>query len=112
MQSSRCPPVSPFFFGLGLLNIFRPLPFGLALGVSRRACYARTVLLAAALAAVYGLALSQLPGGPVPATPGWPSPPPRSAKTAMCTHTCKREVGDDRDPEGSAITVSDGTGGA
>jgi len=29
----------------------------------------------------------------------------------MCTHTCRPEVGDDRDPEGSAITVSDGTGG-
>jgi hypothetical protein len=48
------------FFALGLLSIVRSLPFGLALGVSRRSYYAGTVLLAITLAAVDGLALAVL----------------------------------------------------
>jgi hypothetical protein len=48
------------FFVLGLLSVSRSLPFGLALGVSRRSYYLGTVLLAVALAAVYGLALTLL----------------------------------------------------
>ncbi len=58
-----------FFFVLGMLNTFRSLPFGLALGASRRSYYAGTALLAVSLAAVYGLALAVLqvieraPGG-------------------------------------------------
>jgi len=44
----------------GALAIARQLPFALALGVSRRSFYAGTALLALALAAVYGLALTVL----------------------------------------------------
>ncbi|MGH7758564.1 MAG: ABC transporter permease [Candidatus Dormibacteria bacterium] len=49
-----------FFLVLGFLSIFRSLPFGLALGVSRRSYYAGTILLACSLASVYGLALAVL----------------------------------------------------
>ena len=49
-----------FFFVVGVLSIFRSLPFAFALGVSRRSYYAGTVLLAVSLAAVYGLALAVL----------------------------------------------------
>jgi hypothetical protein len=45
---------------VGLLSVFRSLPFGLALGIGRRSYYAGTALLAVALAAVYGLALAVL----------------------------------------------------
>jgi hypothetical protein len=45
---------------LGALIISRPLPFALALGLSRRTFYAGTALLAVALAAVYGLVLTVL----------------------------------------------------
>ncbi len=44
----------------GALGIARQLPFALALGVSRRAFYAGTTLLAAAIAAVYALGLTVL----------------------------------------------------
>ena len=44
----------------GALSISRQLPFALALGVSRRSFYAGTALLAVAVAAVYGLALTVL----------------------------------------------------
>jgi hypothetical protein len=44
----------------GALGIARQLPFALALGVSRRAFYAGTALLAVAIAAVYGLGLTVL----------------------------------------------------
>ena len=43
-----------------MLSIGRSLPFALALGVSRRSYYIGTALLAVALAAVYGLALTVL----------------------------------------------------
>jgi hypothetical protein len=46
------------FFVIGLVSISRSLPFGLALGVSRRAYYTGTALLAVALAAVGGLVLT------------------------------------------------------
>jgi hypothetical protein len=49
-----------FFMVLGLLAIVRSVPFGLAIGVSRRSYYAGTASLAVALAAVYGLALTVL----------------------------------------------------
>ena len=45
---------------VGALSVGRQLPFMLALGVSRRSFYAGTALLALALAAVYGLALTVL----------------------------------------------------
>jgi hypothetical protein len=44
----------------GALTTFRSLPFGLALGVSRRSYYIGTAVLAAATAVVYGLALTVL----------------------------------------------------
>jgi hypothetical protein len=44
----------------GALSIARQLPFGLALGLSRRSFYAGTALLALAIAVVYGLALTVL----------------------------------------------------
>lgn len=44
----------------GALSIARQLPFALALGVSRRSFYAGTALLALAVSAVYGLALTIL----------------------------------------------------
>jgi hypothetical protein len=49
-----------FFVVVGLLSISRSLPFALALGVSRRSYYAGTALLAVAIGAVYGLALTVL----------------------------------------------------
>jgi hypothetical protein len=45
-------------FIIGLIAISRSLPFGLALGVSRRAYYAGTALLGAAFAAADGLVLT------------------------------------------------------
>jgi hypothetical protein len=45
---------------VGLVGMLRFLPFGFFLGISRRAYYAGTVLLAAGLAAVYGLVLAVL----------------------------------------------------
>jgi hypothetical protein len=48
-------------FGItGLVGMLRSLPFAFSLGVSRRAYYAGTALLAAGLAAVYGLGLATL----------------------------------------------------
>jgi hypothetical protein len=46
------------FFIIGLVTISRSLPFGLALGASRRSYYAGTALLGAGTAAVGGLALT------------------------------------------------------
>ncbi|MGA7418274.1 MAG: hypothetical protein WB765_20440 [Acidimicrobiales bacterium] len=46
-----------FVFILGLQSVARSLPFGLALGASRRSYYLGTGLLAVSLAAVYGLAI-------------------------------------------------------
>jgi hypothetical protein len=45
-------------FVLGLQSVARSLPFGLALGTSRRSYYLGTVGLAVSLSTVYGLALS------------------------------------------------------
>jgi hypothetical protein len=59
-----------FFLALGVLNVLRSLPFGLALGVSRRSYYTGTALLAAGLGAAYGLALTVLQGIER-ATDGW-----------------------------------------
>jgi hypothetical protein len=48
-------------FGIvGVLSIARSLPFAFAVGVSRRAYYAGTVLLAVSLAVIYGLLLALL----------------------------------------------------
>jgi len=52
--------IQVYFFVVGLLSVFRSLPFGLALGIGRRSYYPGTALLAVALAAVYGLALAVL----------------------------------------------------
>lgn len=49
-----------YFFALGIMSIGRSLPFGLALGASRRSYYTGTALLAVALAAADGLALAVL----------------------------------------------------
>ncbi|MGH3266437.1 MAG: hypothetical protein ACRDNS_31090 [Trebonia sp.] len=49
-----------FFFVLGVQSIGRSLPFGLALGVSRRSFYLGTALLAAALACADGILLAAL----------------------------------------------------
>jgi hypothetical protein len=49
-----------YFLILGVQSIGRSLPFGLALGVSRRTYYTGTALLATALACVDGLALAVL----------------------------------------------------
>ena len=43
---------------VGMFSMFRSLPFAFALGVSRRSYYGGTVLLAAGLAAIYGLLLT------------------------------------------------------
>jgi hypothetical protein len=59
-----------FFLIIGAVSIFRSLPFGLAVGVSRRAYYAGTTLLAVALAAVDGLLLALLQVAER-ATKGW-----------------------------------------
>jgi hypothetical protein len=48
------------FLVIGVSSIGRSLPFGLALGVSRRSFYAGTALLGVALAVVDGLALTAL----------------------------------------------------
>jgi hypothetical protein len=47
-------------FAVGMLSMFRSLPYAFALGVSRRDYYCGTVLLAIALAVVSGLALALL----------------------------------------------------
>jgi hypothetical protein len=57
-QSGAVFAIYVFFLVIGALSVFRSLPFGLAVGASRRAYYAGTTLLAVALAAVYGLALA------------------------------------------------------
>jgi hypothetical protein len=49
-----------FFLVIGINSIGRSLPFGLALGVSRRSFYAGTALLGVALALIDGLALTAL----------------------------------------------------
>jgi hypothetical protein len=49
-----------FLFAAGLTSANRSLPFGLALGVSRRSYYLGTVLLGVILAAVDGLVLAAL----------------------------------------------------
>jgi hypothetical protein len=49
-----------FFFVMGVFGMGQSLPFGLALGVSRRSYYAGTALLAAALASADGLMLTGL----------------------------------------------------
>jgi hypothetical protein len=49
-----------FFFIMGVFGTGASLPFGLALGVSRRSYYTGTALLAVALAAADGLALTVL----------------------------------------------------
>jgi hypothetical protein len=49
-----------FFFIMGVFGTGSSLPFGLALGVSRRSYYTGTALLAVALAAADGLALTVL----------------------------------------------------
>lgn len=49
-----------FVFAVGLLSATRSMPFGLALGVSRRSYYLGTVLLAVILAVANGLALTVL----------------------------------------------------
>jgi hypothetical protein len=48
------------FFVLGTYSIGRSLPFGLALGVSRRSYYAGTALLAVVMACADGLALTAI----------------------------------------------------
>lgn len=59
-QSGSVFAIYVFFLVIGALSVFRSLPFGLAVGASRRGYYAGTTLLAVALAAVYGLALALL----------------------------------------------------
>ena len=49
-----------FLFVIGVSSVGRSLPFGLALGVSRRSYYTGTALLGVALAVVDGLALTVL----------------------------------------------------
>jgi hypothetical protein len=48
------------FLAVGMLSTFRSLPFALALGVSRRAYYCGTMLLAIGLSAINGLVLALL----------------------------------------------------
>jgi hypothetical protein len=59
-QSGAVFAIYVFFLVIGAISVFRSLPFGLAIGVSRRAYYAGTALLALALAAVDGLGLAML----------------------------------------------------
>lgn len=59
-QSGALGAIFVAFLVLGALATFKSLPFGLAIGVSRRSYYAGTTLLALVLAAVYGLALALL----------------------------------------------------
>src|ERR1700749_1707617 len=47
-------------FACGVLSMTRDLPFGLILGVSRRAYYLGTALLVGALGVIYGLVLAAL----------------------------------------------------
>ena len=49
-----------FFFIVGVTSINRSLPFGMALGLSRRTYFMGTILLAVGLATAYGLALALL----------------------------------------------------
>jgi uncharacterized membrane protein YhaH (DUF805 family) len=58
------------FFVVGVLSIVRSLPFGLALGVSRRTYFIGTALLAALIAALDGLVLAALQAIET-ATGGW-----------------------------------------
>ena len=58
------------FFALGVTSVARSLPFALALGMSRRSYYTGTALLAVALAAAYGLAITVLQAIEQ-ATDGW-----------------------------------------
>jgi hypothetical protein len=60
VQSGAVAAIFLLFLIIGALSIFRSLPFALALGVGRRSYYAGTVLLAVALAALYGLVLAAL----------------------------------------------------
>jgi hypothetical protein len=48
------------FFGMGVQRIGRWLPFGLALGATRRSFYAGTVLLGVSMSLVYGLVIAGL----------------------------------------------------
>lgn len=60
-----------FFFAImGVMSVTRWLPFGLALGLSRRSYYLGTVLLGAGLALAYALALALLQAAER-ATSGW-----------------------------------------
>lgn len=49
-----------FMFVLGLLSVTRSLPFGMALGISRRAYYLGTGVLVLGMGVVYGLAIAVL----------------------------------------------------
>ena len=69
-QSGALAAIYVVFVVTGALSVFRSLPFGLALGMSRRSYYAGTTLLAIVLAAVDGLALTLLQGIER-ATNGW-----------------------------------------
>jgi hypothetical protein len=71
LVAARATPASPhpvggavsfcvFLFIAGLLSVTRSMPFGLALGVSRRSYYLGTLLLALALAVGDGLVLTAL----------------------------------------------------
>lgn len=59
-QSGALAAIYVVFVVIGARSVFRSLPFGLALGMSRRSYYAGTTLLAIVLAAVDGLALALL----------------------------------------------------
>jgi hypothetical protein len=59
-----------FFFVLGVQSVGRSLPFGMALGISRRAYFTGTALLAAVVAAADGLGLAALQAAER-ATDGW-----------------------------------------
>ena len=48
------------FFGMGVQRIGEWLPFGLALGVTRRSFYAGTALLGVSMSLVYGLVIAGL----------------------------------------------------
>jgi hypothetical protein len=49
-----------FFFAIGVQRIGRWLPFGLALGVTRRSFYAGTALLGLSMSFIYGLVIAGL----------------------------------------------------
>ena len=59
-QSGALAAIYVVFVVIGARSVFKSLPFGLALGMSRRSYYAGTTLLAVVLAAVDGLALALL----------------------------------------------------